>query len=198
LFGVLFLTLIKETAYFSNSIGVVIENILNSYDSEGLSFLSIINVEAASISVVYNQVILYDFSIPPIYLVDCFFSIFPFLDKFGYQGTGFSTYFKGIIFGNEGDSFASGMLSVGYALASYFGVALVLTGLAIWGYIYTYFLSTKIFILRVALVSISTILMVSFFRSDLLYLFGLIRSIVLVCFMLYLFHRVTRNHLYVS
>jgi len=187
LLGLIILVLIKETSYFYNDISV--DSFLALYDSEGLKFLSAVNIESASISAVYNQIIAHNFSISPIYLADCFFSIFPFLNQLGYQSVGFADYFKGVIFGSEGDSFASGMLAVSYAIASYFGVAMSFVGLALWGYVYGRFSSTKMLLLRVALTAISAFLLISFFRSDLLFLIGVVRSVVLASIALYLFYR---------
>jgi hypothetical protein len=184
--GLMFMILIKESAYFTKNLSVVFDLLFNVYEANGLQILSMANGESASISAVYNQIIASNFSVSLEYLVDCFISFFPLMDKLDFHAVGFADYFKGILFGNEGDSFASGGLAVSYAIASYIGVALSFIMLAFYGYLYERIKSTKRVLLRLAFTSIGAILLISFFRSDFIFLIGLIRSIIMICLFLYI------------
>jgi hypothetical protein len=182
------LIIIKESAYFAKGIGDTTDAFLGLYEVYGSNILSAANAESSGISAVFNQVVTNDFSVSPMYLVDSLVTIFPFMNALGYDAVTFASYFKGVIFGSEGDSFASGILPVGYALASYLGVAICFVGLALFGYVYKRYSATSRPLTRVLLTAFSAVLVITSMRSDLILIFGMIRSLALWCALLYLLY----------
>ncbi|MFS2015440.1 hypothetical protein ACEN88_02555 [Massilia sp. CT11-108] len=174
----------KETAYFSKNAVDVLYGFAQSFDSDGLDFLSFVNPESATISAVYNEIVKSDFSASPVYLLDSFVALFPFTNLIGYEAIGFDTYFKGIVFGAEGNSFASGMLSVGYGLGGYFGVALCFALIGCLGRIFNRVVERGEFLNRAIVIAVAGIMLTSFYRSDLIYLVGIVRSLVVILILL--------------
>jgi hypothetical protein len=174
----------KETAYFSKDTIQVLYGFVQSFDNDGLDFLSFVNPESATISAVYNEIVKLNFSVPPIYLFDSFVALFPFTNLIGYKAIGFDLYFKGIIFGAEGNSFASGMLAVGYGLGGYLGVATCFFLIGYLGKIFQRMVARSELLNRAIVIAVTGIMITSFYRSDLIYLVGIVRSLVAVLVLL--------------
>lgn len=184
--------LTKESLYFTKSLTKVFAALVYKYHHFGTELLMLVNPESSTASLVFNQVVAKHFSIPISYLLNSFFSLIPFVKKLGVEPVAFATYYKGALFGTEGESFASGMLSVSYALGAYFGVALAFITLALFGCLYykierikspnalLYKATSRVFL---------SIIILSFFRSDLIYLIGILRTVLIISMSLYVLRR---------
>lgn len=181
-----FIVLAKETVYFSLAAMDVLKGFLDTYGADGLSALSVVNAESASISAVFNETIRQDFSVSPIYLLDSFVSLFPFASAWDYEVTGFATYFKGVLFGPEGDSFASGMLSVGYAVGGYAGIAASFLALGMAARFHSLHRFSPNPLFRSCVAALTATLAVLFYRSDLVYIAGILRTLIVLALLLHL------------
>lgn len=187
IFAALLMVIAKETAYFSKDMVEVAIGFSQSLDSGGVDFLSMANAESATISAVYNEIVKNNFSVPLVYLFDGLIAFLPFTNLLGYEAVGFDTYFKGVLFGAEGASFASGMLGVGYGLGGYFGVALCFASIAGLGTIFNRSMAKAGLLVRALIVAIAAVLLTSFYRSDFIYLAGLVRSLIVIVVLLALY-----------
>ncbi len=165
----------KQSNYFSVNVIDVIDGIVYSSDF-GEVFQSLMG-ESVSTSVVVNAIVDNDFSVGFSYLGYVVLALFPMAGFFDFEIVGFADYYKGVVLGSEGDSFASGMVSVGYALGGYFGVFFVLFGLlliinSLLGLYSKSFYSLKLF----SIVAVVFIVMASP-RADMVSLVGTLKSL---------------------
>jgi hypothetical protein len=182
--AVIFMIIAKESAYFTRDMSDVLDTFLDLFSDDAVDFLSIANPESASISAVYNEVISHDFSVPMVYLFDSIMSLFPFTGLIGFEAVGYGSYFKGVIFGAEGDSFASGMLAVAYSLGGFAGVAVSFYVLSYLGKLYNSVMVRSAPLGQSLLVAVGGIMLTSYYRSDLVYLVGIVRSLVVIVILL--------------
>ena len=180
--GFIAIILIKETRYFTRDISVVIELYKHFIENPGF-YLMIFNSESSSISAVFNEVVKHNFLIPPYYYLESFFKIFPFLEMKGY-----ADYFKGVLFGSEGDSFASGMFSVSYSFLGVFTYFIFLLFIVIFLSFYENRLKFNN-IIEIRALADSILLAVIFyhvFRSDLMAIIIYIRSFIVFILVIFL------------
>jgi len=184
--SILLLIIAKNSFYFTKNLGQVFLELYDSLSYSGIDLFMSANPESSTTSAVFNEIVANNFSIPPVYLLDSFLSFFPFLHFAGFEPVGFASYYKGVLFGAEGNSFASGMLSVSFALGSYFGVMVAFIIIALFAYFFNRIQRSDNLLYRTTAMAFGAIFILNFFRSDIIYMLGLLRSTLLFCFMLFI------------
>lgn len=172
--------LIKETAYFSKDVFSVVTNLANLSSDDGASILMLANIESTSVSIVFSEVVRSNFNVSFNYIMDSFFAAFPFIDMTGLKIISFASYYKGSLFGQEGDSFASGAFAVSYALGGVVGVFIMLVMILMVARKYRSAMLANSFILRLFAYSSTSALIVTVFRSDFIFTIGLIKSVFIM------------------
>lgn len=181
-FAFIIIIVIKETDYFSRDLDALIL-LWNKFTKNPFVYIMIFNSESSSISAVFNEIVKNEFLINPIYYFESLLKLFPFLDL-----KSFSYYYKGVLFGKEGDSFASGMFSVSYSL---FGIFSYIIFILIISYI-LYFYETKFKKIKKIEIQVfgysvlSIVIFYHIFRSDLMAIVIYLRSFFIFIFIFHI------------
>ncbi|MDW2123466.1 hypothetical protein R8N68_02315 [Vibrio sp. 1974] len=154
---------------------------------------SIQNAEPTHVSAVYNEVVTNEFKISIGYLFQLIFVLIPFIPSlFGFKPTSFASLYKGYLFGNEGDSFASNFWAVGYSLFEVYGIFISLfmvVALVLYiDMLQKRFISTSSLKKLTLVLSFSCTLVFYIHRNDYTFIISLLRSFFIVWFMAYLVH----------
>lgn len=151
-------------------------------------FIGSINPESTSISIVFNEIIKYDFRISMLYLYDSMVSLIPFLPFIvDYTPSSFDAYYKGYLLFSEADSFASSALGIGYTLFGWPGIfGETIIQITLLQFIFNKYLKSNNIFIKVPLCYCIILLSIYAHRSDYIYNISLIRSVVLVTICMFL------------
>ena len=161
--------------------------------SDFLDLIVLANSESSTISAVFNEVVRQDYSISFSYLLGAFFSPIPLAGAFGAPIVEFSEFYKSVVFGEEGSSFASGFLAVGYAIGGYGGVALIFIFYSFVAILVNRYINSENIVFRIMVLVLAIMSLITFPRSDFVYSFGALRSYLLFVLVLYVVVAVLRT-----
>lgn len=151
------------------------------------------NAEPTHVSAVYNEVVTNEFKISISYLFQLIFVIVPFVPSiFGFKPTSFASLYKGYLFGDEGDSFASNFWAVGYSLFGAYGIFislfLVVALVLYFDILQKRFISKSSLKKLTLVLSFSCTLVFYIHRNDYTFIMSLLRSFIIVWMVAYVVH----------